>query len=294
MKQTHALERDAAQNQVTRASAPEDYALNLTVVYHDARTQAWAREGVRPRDKIGGQGNGSTPRGGKSATWSSRECSRVRCPRQCEQSRSWWQLMPGRACLSPSTCGLTTGCPTGTSPRAAYWRCSGSFGPSNGHSSRVREYLREVARMASVPAGGTPTAGATDYAIRSPRSALTAAPAPGRSAHPGWRWSWCSTSGFLGLDPVGNGGPARDVGGGRRHAQGLIEALEIGLHGAQAIALAPHSSSTKAFSAPRSWKPDGVEQLVGRRAEVALSGFSTDPDSRGGDVCEPRNPAAST
>jgi hypothetical protein len=44
MKPIHVLERDAALVQVTRAPAPEDNGLNLTIVYHDARTHAWARE----------------------------------------------------------------------------------------------------------------------------------------------------------------------------------------------------------------------------------------------------------
>jgi hypothetical protein len=44
MKQATVLERDAASGQHTRDPEPEDYAVNLTVVYHDTRTRAWARE----------------------------------------------------------------------------------------------------------------------------------------------------------------------------------------------------------------------------------------------------------
>ncbi|HVM49114.1 MAG TPA: hypothetical protein VMU04_13870 [Candidatus Acidoferrum sp.] len=44
MKQMNVLERDGAFDCSTRSTAIEDYALNLAILYHDARTQAWARE----------------------------------------------------------------------------------------------------------------------------------------------------------------------------------------------------------------------------------------------------------
>ncbi len=44
MKSIHVLERDAALEQGTHPTAPEDCAVNMTVVYQDAHTRSWAQE----------------------------------------------------------------------------------------------------------------------------------------------------------------------------------------------------------------------------------------------------------
>lgn len=146
MKQTHVLERDAALDQVTLGSAPEDYALNVTLVYHDARTQSWAREVYDRVAKVAG-----------------REWIRA----------TWWKVSdlvePGVLAGAVSTAmradvivvaldaaeGLplpfhvwvdnwlphrrqTTGC---------LFALLGRSEAASGHACRVREYLREVARM---------------------------------------------------------------------------------------------------------------------------------------------------
>jgi hypothetical protein len=146
MKQTPVLERDAALEQVTRASAPNDYALNLTVVYHDARTQAWAREVYDRVVKLAG-----------------REWLRA----------TWWKISdlvePGvlagavstaiRAELIVVAIDAAEGLPLPFHVWIQNWlphrqqsagclfALVGRSGPANAHSSRVREYLREVARM---------------------------------------------------------------------------------------------------------------------------------------------------
>jgi hypothetical protein len=57
MKQLHVLERDAAQNQGTRASKTEKGSLNVTVVYHDAHTHSWAQEVYDRMIKTVGKGS---------------------------------------------------------------------------------------------------------------------------------------------------------------------------------------------------------------------------------------------
>jgi hypothetical protein len=54
MKQNTVLERDAALSQLTHAAAPAHHALNVTVIYHDAQTLAWAREVTNRVTKLGG------------------------------------------------------------------------------------------------------------------------------------------------------------------------------------------------------------------------------------------------
>jgi hypothetical protein len=146
MKQTHVLERDAALEQVTHASTPNDYALTLTVVYHDARTQAWAREVYDRVVKVAG-----------------REWLRA----------TWWKISdlvePGVLAGAVSTAmradavvvaidaaeglplpfhvWIDNWLPHRNQATGCLFALVGRSGPANAHSSRVREYLREVARM---------------------------------------------------------------------------------------------------------------------------------------------------
>jgi hypothetical protein len=146
MKQIHVLERDAALNQVTHASASEDYALNLTVVYHDARTQSWAREVY---DRV--------------ASVAGREWVHA----------TWWKVSdlvePGVLAGAVSTAmradvvvvaidaaeglplpfhvWIDNWLPHRKQATGCLFALIGRSGPANAHSSRVREYLREVARM---------------------------------------------------------------------------------------------------------------------------------------------------
>jgi hypothetical protein len=146
MKQTSVLERDAALDRVTRGPAPEDYALNLTVVYHDARTQAWAREVYDRVTKLAGR------------EW---------------VHATWWKISdlvePGVLAGAVSTAmraelvvvaidaaeGLPfpfhvwvdTWLPHRNHGVGCLFALVGRSEPTDRHSSRVREYLREVARM---------------------------------------------------------------------------------------------------------------------------------------------------
>ena len=146
MKQTSVLERDAARDRVTRGPEPEDYALNLTVVYHDARTQAWAREVYDRVTKLAG-----------------REWVRA----------TWWKISdlvePGVLAGAVSTAmraevvvvaiDAAEGLPFPFHVWVDAWlphrgrgvgclfALIGGSEPASGASHRVREYLREVARM---------------------------------------------------------------------------------------------------------------------------------------------------
>jgi hypothetical protein len=146
MKHIHVLERDAALVQVTRDPEPEDYALNLTVVYHDARTQAWAREAYDRVTKVAGK------------EW-------VRA--------TWWKVSdlvePGVLAGAVSTAmraqvvvvaidaaeGLPfpfhvwvdTWLPHRSHSAGCLYALIGRSEPRAAHAERVREYLREVARM---------------------------------------------------------------------------------------------------------------------------------------------------
>ena len=172
MKHTNVLERDAALNQVAHPSAPEDYAMNLTVIYHDARTQAWAREVY---DRV--------------ARLAGREWLRA----------TWWKISdlvePGvlagavstamRAELIVVAVDTTEGLPLPFHIWVDNWlphrrqaagclfALIGRSEPPNGRSSQVREYLREVSRM-----------GRFEFLVEERRLPSEAAPVHGRSRTP--------------------------------------------------------------------------------------------------------------
>jgi hypothetical protein len=147
MKQTSVLQRDAALDNLPRASAPAGGALNITVVYHDAATQAWAREVHNRVAKLAG-----------------RECVRA----------TWWKISDlvepavlagavstamradlivvaidaGEGLSFPFNVWVDTWLPHRMHATGCLVALIGSSGQANGHLSRAREYLRAVARTA--------------------------------------------------------------------------------------------------------------------------------------------------
>jgi hypothetical protein len=143
MKQTAVLERDAARG---RDTADKDYALNLTVVYHDARTLAWAREVFERVTKVTGK------------EW-------VR--------PTWWKIsdlvepgvLAGAVSVAmraevvivaidaaeglplPFHVWVHTWLPHRVQGTGYLFALVGASEPATGAPKRVREYLREVARM---------------------------------------------------------------------------------------------------------------------------------------------------
>jgi hypothetical protein len=145
MKQTSVLERDAALDDLPRNSPPAGRALNITVIYHDAATQAWAREVHNRVAKLAGK--------------------------QCVRA-TWWKISdlvePGvlagavstamRADMIVVAIDSAEGLPFAFNVWVDTWlphrmqamgwlvALIGSSEEANGHSIRAREYLRAVAR----------------------------------------------------------------------------------------------------------------------------------------------------
>jgi hypothetical protein len=144
MKQTSVLERDAALDNLPRTSTPAGGALNITVVYHDAATRAWAREVHNRVAKLAGK--------------------------QCVRA-TWWKISdlvePGVLAGAVSTAmraevivvavdaaeGLPfpfnvwvdTWLPHRMQTAGCLIALIGSSEQANGHLCRAREYLRAVA-----------------------------------------------------------------------------------------------------------------------------------------------------
>ena len=145
MKQLHVLERDAAPDQVTRAAAG-DCAWNLTVVYHDERTLAWAKEVYARVVKPGA-------REGVRATWW--KVSDLAEPGVLAGAVSTAMRAEVVVVAIDAANGLPLPfhvwvdhwLPHRRKPTGCLFALVGRSAPANGHSARVREYLREVARM---------------------------------------------------------------------------------------------------------------------------------------------------
>jgi hypothetical protein len=146
MKQTSVLERDACLDELTLSRAQTPNALNLTVVYHDARTQAWAREVYGRVAKLAGK--------------------------KLIQA-TWWKIddlvEPGVLAGAVSTAmradiivvaidaaeGLPfpfnvwvdTWLPNRMQPAGCLIALVGGAEQANGHLNRARDYLRTVARV---------------------------------------------------------------------------------------------------------------------------------------------------